>query len=312
MPGVHRAVTWAGHSAGSLNERRGDAMLNKTQKGRAELQPGQRQLAQRERALLLLADGRKPDADLFALFEGQGPTLAADLIARGYLVDEAPPPPRTPASTPPTTHRLRTWNIVLPLGPPQVPQPAAAERTEPSSTTITSKSSPASRLSNRASRPTGSSRTGTTTETDRAGGPSPGIGTGCAAPAATRRSWSRCSATVIALRPPAAASSSSPSRASPRGLTRNTRNGDPPSHTALPTRRKLVSATTGRPALPEVLARLEVTSEGISGGGHAAVDRQHRAGHSRGCRGAEPDDRLGHLGGFEQPADQMVHCELVG
>lgn len=67
-------------------------MLNKTPKGRAELQPGQRHLAQRERALLLLADGRKPDAELFALFEGQGPTLAADLIARGYLVNEAPPP----------------------------------------------------------------------------------------------------------------------------------------------------------------------------------------------------------------------------
>ncbi len=77
-------------------------MLNKTQKGRAELRPGQRQLAQRERALLLLADGRKPDAELFALFEGQGPTLAADLISRGYLVDEAPPPLRTTANTPPT------------------------------------------------------------------------------------------------------------------------------------------------------------------------------------------------------------------
>lgn len=67
-------------------------MLNKTQKGRAELRPGQRQLAQRERALLLLADGRKPDTELFALFEGQGPALAADLVARGYLVDEQPAP----------------------------------------------------------------------------------------------------------------------------------------------------------------------------------------------------------------------------
>jgi len=73
-------------------------MLNKTQKGRAELRPGQRQLAQRERALLLLADGRKPDAELFALFEGQGPALAADLVARGYLVDEPPAPP--PAAAP--------------------------------------------------------------------------------------------------------------------------------------------------------------------------------------------------------------------
>jgi hypothetical protein len=71
-------------------------MLNKTQKGRAELRPGQRHLAQRERALLLLADGRKADAELFALFEGQGPAIAADLLQRGYLVDESPPP--TPAA----------------------------------------------------------------------------------------------------------------------------------------------------------------------------------------------------------------------
>ena len=73
-------------------------MLNKTQKGRAELQPGQRHLAQRERALLLLADGRKPDAELFALFEGLGPELATDLMARGYLVDQAPAPPPQPAA----------------------------------------------------------------------------------------------------------------------------------------------------------------------------------------------------------------------
>ena len=59
-------------------------MLNKTQKGRAELRPGQRQLAQRERALLLLADGRKPDAELFALFEGQGPALALGELALAW------------------------------------------------------------------------------------------------------------------------------------------------------------------------------------------------------------------------------------
>ncbi|MGE0351405.1 hypothetical protein [Hydrogenophaga sp.] len=68
-------------------------MLNKTEKARAELQPGQRQLAQRERALLLMADGRKDDAQLFALFGGQGRELVASLLARGYLVDESPTPP---------------------------------------------------------------------------------------------------------------------------------------------------------------------------------------------------------------------------
>jgi hypothetical protein len=72
-------------------------MLNKTDKGRAELLPGQRQLAQRERALLLMADGRKPTAELFALFEGQGRDLVAGLLARGYLVEESP----APASPPP-------------------------------------------------------------------------------------------------------------------------------------------------------------------------------------------------------------------
>ena len=91
MPVVHRTVTSAGHSAGSLNDVVDD-MLNKTEKGRAELQPGQRHLAQRERALLLMADGRKPDAELFALFEGQGRALVASLLARGYLVEEAPLP----------------------------------------------------------------------------------------------------------------------------------------------------------------------------------------------------------------------------
>jgi hypothetical protein len=95
MPTVHRVVTCAGHSAGSENDVV-KPMLNKTEKARAELQPGQRQLAQRERALLLMADGRKADAELFALFEGQGRDLAAGLLARGYLVDESPEPAPAP------------------------------------------------------------------------------------------------------------------------------------------------------------------------------------------------------------------------
>ena len=92
MPAVHWNVTWPRHSAGSVNDVM-ETMLNKTDKGRAELLPGQRQLAQRERALLLMADGRKPEAELFALFEGQGRDLVAGLLARGYLVDEKPAAP---------------------------------------------------------------------------------------------------------------------------------------------------------------------------------------------------------------------------
>lgn len=98
MPAVHRIVTWPRHSAGTVNDVV-ETMLNKTDKGRAELLPGQRQLAQRERALLLMADGRKPDAELLALFEGQGRELVAGLLARGYLVDESPAP--APAPSPP-------------------------------------------------------------------------------------------------------------------------------------------------------------------------------------------------------------------
>ena len=77
-------------------------MLNKTDKGRAELQPGQRTLGQRERAVLLVADGRRATASLQALFDGQGKAIVDRLLAQGYLVDEAPPapvpPPRKPAA----------------------------------------------------------------------------------------------------------------------------------------------------------------------------------------------------------------------
>ena len=70
-------------------------MLNKTDKGRAELQPGQRTLGQRERAVLLVADGRKATASLQALFGGLGAGIVRELLAQGYIVDEAPPAPVT-------------------------------------------------------------------------------------------------------------------------------------------------------------------------------------------------------------------------
>ncbi len=68
-------------------------MLNKTDKGRAELQPGQRTLGQRERAVLLVADGRKATASLQALFGGLGADIVRELQADGYIVEEAPPAP---------------------------------------------------------------------------------------------------------------------------------------------------------------------------------------------------------------------------
>lgn len=76
-------------------------MLNKTDKGRAELQPGQRTLGQRERAVLLVADGRKATASLQALFGGMGADIVRELLAQGYVVDETPPPPAPPPAPEP-------------------------------------------------------------------------------------------------------------------------------------------------------------------------------------------------------------------
>lgn len=75
-------------------------MLNKTDKGRAELQPGQRTLGQRERAVLLVADGSKATASLQALFAGLGADIVRDLLAQGYVVEEAPVAPSAPVVAP--------------------------------------------------------------------------------------------------------------------------------------------------------------------------------------------------------------------
>jgi hypothetical protein len=75
-------------------------MLNKTDKGRTELHPGQRSLGQRERAILLVADGRKSTASLEALFQGEGRAIVALLLAGGYLCDDSPPAPAPAAPVP--------------------------------------------------------------------------------------------------------------------------------------------------------------------------------------------------------------------
>ena len=63
--------------------------LQKTEKAKAELQPGVRTLGQRQRTLLLMADGRKTMSDFSMLFNGEGATVAIQLIDDGYLVGEA-------------------------------------------------------------------------------------------------------------------------------------------------------------------------------------------------------------------------------
>jgi len=78
--------------------------LIKTEKARQELLPGRRTLAQRERALLLMADGRRSVTDFGELFGGRDEAgrVALHLVREGYLL--ATPPAlaqQAPASVPP-------------------------------------------------------------------------------------------------------------------------------------------------------------------------------------------------------------------
>lgn len=61
--------------------------LTKTDKARHELQPGRRTLGQRERALLLMADGQRSLTDFGALFGGreEAGRLARHLLQEGFL-----------------------------------------------------------------------------------------------------------------------------------------------------------------------------------------------------------------------------------
>ncbi|MGJ7497695.1 hypothetical protein ACSFA8_21810 [Variovorax sp. RT4R15] len=72
----------------------------KTDKARDELQGGQRTLSQRERALLLMADGRRSLTDFSPLFPNRGEARDAirALAQRGYLHE--PPAAAQPAAEP--------------------------------------------------------------------------------------------------------------------------------------------------------------------------------------------------------------------
>jgi hypothetical protein len=76
--------------------------LIKTDKARQELQPGRRSLGQRERALLLMADGQRSMTDFGQLFGGreEAGRVAHQLIEAGYLQGRqpAPPPPEAAAA----------------------------------------------------------------------------------------------------------------------------------------------------------------------------------------------------------------------
>lgn len=83
--------------------------LQKTDKARAELQGGSRTLGQRERTMLILADGKYTVRTIDHLFNGEALHIAQQLIQTGYLVGidlSAPKPAKTtaapqPAAVPP-------------------------------------------------------------------------------------------------------------------------------------------------------------------------------------------------------------------
>ncbi len=79
-------------------------MLIKTDKGRQELRPGNRTLGQRERALLLVADGTQSESRLGELFGGEGARLIGPLVDQGFLARQPATRhnPRAPADAGPT------------------------------------------------------------------------------------------------------------------------------------------------------------------------------------------------------------------
>lgn len=72
--------------------------FTKTEKARDELRPGRRTLAQRERALLLMADGQRSVTDFAPLFASRDEArkVAQRLLSHGYLA----PPPAVPQPEP--------------------------------------------------------------------------------------------------------------------------------------------------------------------------------------------------------------------
>ena len=75
-------------------------MLIKTDKGRQELRPGNRTLGQRERALLLVADGQQSESRLAELFDGEGRRVIDTLLAQGFLARRPPAREVSPTGSP--------------------------------------------------------------------------------------------------------------------------------------------------------------------------------------------------------------------
>jgi hypothetical protein len=102
--------------------------LHKTDRARAELKSGTRTLGQRERTLLLLADGSRSVHDFRPLFNGDGEQIALRLMREGFLqarpgaVTTPPAPSMIAVDKPPSVDTERR------PPPPRQPAPQAAAR----------------------------------------------------------------------------------------------------------------------------------------------------------------------------------------
>lgn len=80
-------------------------MLIKTEKGRHELRPGNRTLGQKERTLLLVADGQRSESELEALLQGGARPHLQYLLTQGFLERRvAVREQRSNATAPPNQH----------------------------------------------------------------------------------------------------------------------------------------------------------------------------------------------------------------
>jgi hypothetical protein len=97
--------------------------LHKTSRARAELKPGVRTLTQRERTLLLLADGNKSAQDFQGLFDGEGEEIALRLLSEGYLERQtaAKPPPSSVKSAQPVPPKIRAEAEAEAMTPSELP-----------------------------------------------------------------------------------------------------------------------------------------------------------------------------------------------
>jgi hypothetical protein len=103
--------------------------LHKTDRARDELKPGTRTLGQRERTLLLLADGSKSVLDFRPLFNGDGEEIALRLMREGFLQVQ---PGKALQTDQPTVifaaEETRVARPEKPSPPPHKPAPAAPAR----------------------------------------------------------------------------------------------------------------------------------------------------------------------------------------